>query len=339
MDNIQKYSGADEFLHDLGLRIHIDVVIKVLNVITGETPGSLYDLYSWAERRDGTSRTPICGKGTVDKIKRLYQTGKMDSFLNFVHYKAHEFELNTLIANFEKKKTGQEARATFRKLIGDWESEICLPLQFLDIEDLSRGNTGVNIGRDTILIWELLGDGSLERRFGIEGSSEFRKLQETLSKDIKLWGTFQECKRIGGSLIKECSSLINDIREQSESKTGLKYMARTNSGPENPRLDRYFAWTVYADALGVLPEARADRMYRFIDMGIKVGELFWGDFMLAIVSRPMTDVIKQQHSELRSRYRKSVQVRLIRKLKSQYDNAETRLRKELEIIRQGLSEY
>jgi len=339
MDNIQKHTSADQFLHNLGLRVDMNVIVRVLNVITRETPGSLYGLYSSAERRNGTRRTPICGKGTVYKIKRLYQTGELDSFLEFVHYKAHESDLNTLIAEFEQKKTGREARATFQKLIDDWESDIGLPLKFLDIEDLSSGIAGLDIGRETTLLWEFSRDNRIERRFGIEDKSDFMNLQKSLSNDVKLWGTFQECKQLGGSLIKECSNLINDIRKQSESTTGLKYMPQNQSGPDNPRLDRFFAWTIYADALNVLPEEHPDRTYRCINVSKDLGQISWGNFtQLAIVRPDMTDAIVQEHSKFRSRYRKSKTVMEILKLNSQYDEAEFRLRKEFGIVRQCLAE-
>jgi len=339
MDNIQKYKDADRFLHDLKLRVGANVVVKVVAVITGETPGSLYDLYSLAERRDGTPRTPICGKGTVDKIKRLYQNGELDPFIEFVHFEVLAPGLNTLIADFGKKKTGQEAQATFQKLINDWEAEIILPLGYLDIEDVSDRKTGVNIDREITLIWEIMVDGSIERRFWIEDNSEFINLQKSIPGYLKLWAAFEECKRLGGLLINQCSKLIIEIRNQSEIKTRLMFAIQDHSRPDKIRLDRFFAWTIYADALNVLPDQHTDKPYRWVDMGLDAGQIYWGDFPLAIVKHTAKDIIAHDHEYLRAFYKNSTQTKAILEVKDQLNDVETRLRKELEIIGRCLNNY
>ena len=339
MDNIRKYKDADQFLHALKLTVKANVVVKVLKVITGETPGSIYDLYSSGKRRNGTHRTALCGKGTVYKIKRLYKNGELDSFLEFIKFKVLEPDFKFLIADFEKKKTGQEARATFQKLINDWEAEITLPLGYLDIEDVSDRKTGVNIDREITLIWEIMVDGRIERRFWIEDNSEFFNLQKAIPGYLKLWAAFEECKRLGGLLINQCSKLIIEIRNQSEIKTRLMFAIQDHSRPDKIRLDRFFAWTIYADALNVLPDQHTDKPYRWVDMGLDAGQIYCGDFPLAIVKHTAKDIIAHDHEYLRAFYKNSTQTKAILEVKDQLNDVETRLRKELEIIGRCLNNY
>lgn len=75
MDNMKSRQDQDreELVRRLGLRIKEVVVREVVEAILGRKP--LYDLQRLGIRRDGTARMPICGKGTVYKIKRLLETG------------------------------------------------------------------------------------------------------------------------------------------------------------------------------------------------------------------------------------------------------------------------
>lgn len=64
------------FLKGVGLRIDLETVRKVATqVVSG---GPLYPLYGSQER------IPVAGKGTVYKIKRLIEDGKLDSLLRYL---------------------------------------------------------------------------------------------------------------------------------------------------------------------------------------------------------------------------------------------------------------
>ncbi len=65
-----------------GLTLHIDekVVRQVTDVLTGNSRQSLYSLYAMRPNKPN----PICGKGTVDKIKKLYAEGKLQPYLDYL---------------------------------------------------------------------------------------------------------------------------------------------------------------------------------------------------------------------------------------------------------------
>jgi hypothetical protein len=67
-----------------------DVVRRVLAVLRKESQGTLYDLYQTGRRRDGSERTPICGKGTVDKISRLYRQEKLAPYLRYLDHQGFQ---------------------------------------------------------------------------------------------------------------------------------------------------------------------------------------------------------------------------------------------------------
>ncbi|MFC1943293.1 hypothetical protein ACFLWO_01780 [Chloroflexota bacterium] len=77
-------SDAVQFLHGVHLRVDESVVCKVLNVLRGKDDTSLYELHSKKPRRDGTPRTSICGKGTIDKISTLFKSGKLKPYLQYL---------------------------------------------------------------------------------------------------------------------------------------------------------------------------------------------------------------------------------------------------------------
>lgn len=61
-----------------------EVVHKVVSFLTGENQTSLYELYASGTRRDGRSRIPICGKGTAAKVKKLFENGKLQPYLDYL---------------------------------------------------------------------------------------------------------------------------------------------------------------------------------------------------------------------------------------------------------------
>ncbi len=84
MDKIINDSEANEFLRNLTLKVGRDVVSRVTSILTGKSDDSFYELYANRRRRDGSIRTPVCGKGTVYKITNLYKIGKLDPYLIYL---------------------------------------------------------------------------------------------------------------------------------------------------------------------------------------------------------------------------------------------------------------
>jgi len=74
---------AEEYLRGLTLAEPEEQVRKV--VINLHSRRSKYSLYNnGIDRKTGVQRIPICSKGTVDKIKRLLDEGKLDSYLDYI---------------------------------------------------------------------------------------------------------------------------------------------------------------------------------------------------------------------------------------------------------------
>ena len=61
--------------------VHIDeaTVHQVVNALSGKTHQSLYSFYS-----SRTGNPPICGKGSVYKIKKLYDEGELEPYLEYL---------------------------------------------------------------------------------------------------------------------------------------------------------------------------------------------------------------------------------------------------------------
>ena len=80
MDKLNNPEDAKRFLRELGLRINEDVFCQIVNVLSGKVLKSLYSLY--AIRPDKPA--PICGKGTISKIQKLYNKGKLQPYLDYL---------------------------------------------------------------------------------------------------------------------------------------------------------------------------------------------------------------------------------------------------------------
>lgn len=80
MYKLNNSEDAKRFLQRLGLHIDEAVVRQVVNVLSGRAHQSLYSLH--ATRPD--KPPPVCGKGTVYKIKKLYDTAELQPYLDYV---------------------------------------------------------------------------------------------------------------------------------------------------------------------------------------------------------------------------------------------------------------
>ena len=80
MDKLSNSEDAKGLLQGLGLHIDEVVVRQVVNVLSGKVHQSLYSLYT--TRPDKPA--PVCGKGSVYKIKKLYDEGELQPYLDYV---------------------------------------------------------------------------------------------------------------------------------------------------------------------------------------------------------------------------------------------------------------
>lgn len=76
MYKLNNSEDAKRLLQGLGLHIDEAVVRQVVNVLSGKARQSLYSLY--ATRPDKPA--PVCGKGSVYKIKKLYDKGELEPY-------------------------------------------------------------------------------------------------------------------------------------------------------------------------------------------------------------------------------------------------------------------
>lgn len=335
-DKFLNQEEATQFLRKLGLKIEESVICQVIEAITSNNQ-SLYELYASGNRRDGSARSPVCGKGTADKIKRLYEKGKLDPYLSYLGYRAYIPDLDDLTANLEKKKSIIDMRRDLRDFISSWLLELSLPLNYLDNEDLSRGGTGVpHVILGLRIKWEVSANGEVVRRYLVEDRDEFKEIQKSMQHHRRLWNSFKNCHILGGVIIKVCNQLAIDIRRESEIRTGFKVISSFEGIPKKKGLDRLFVWTIYADALGIFSEKWLEQSYHFNGRGDDSCEIRWGDNRLAIVKLDAKDAVIDAHRKLRASYKESSMVKEILQSKRLLNVAETQVREELECIQQLL---
>ena len=82
MDKISSQGDAEQYLRDLRLFVPEEVVRQVVNVASGKDKTSFYKL--WAGNKS-LKVLPICGKGTVNKIKKLFAEGKLEPYLDYLN--------------------------------------------------------------------------------------------------------------------------------------------------------------------------------------------------------------------------------------------------------------
>ncbi|MBI4201206.1 MAG: hypothetical protein HY531_02825 [Chloroflexi bacterium] len=85
MDKISSQEDAERFLRGLGLTVAETVVCRVVRVLRGEDESSMRLL--WYGNK-GKRVSPICGKGTVSKIRDFYNTGKLQQYVAYLDARA-----------------------------------------------------------------------------------------------------------------------------------------------------------------------------------------------------------------------------------------------------------
>ncbi len=83
-DKLESNEDVRQFLAKRGVRVDEGVVRKVVETLRGKTGLTQYDLYAHGEYRDGRGREPICGKGTVKRIKDLFKRGDLDLYVAYL---------------------------------------------------------------------------------------------------------------------------------------------------------------------------------------------------------------------------------------------------------------
>ena len=72
---------AKQFLRSVGLTVPEEVVLRVAEVVRGKVKRSIYSLWHGNKR---FGEMPVCAKGTVTKIRKLYEAGKLKPYLDYL---------------------------------------------------------------------------------------------------------------------------------------------------------------------------------------------------------------------------------------------------------------
>lgn len=80
MDKLSNSKDVRRFLQGLGVHIDEATIHQMVDVLSGKTQQSLYSFYS-----SRTGKPSICGKGSVYKIKKLYDECELQPYLDYLY--------------------------------------------------------------------------------------------------------------------------------------------------------------------------------------------------------------------------------------------------------------
>ena len=198
MDNLRTNNSAAanfevrNFLIGLGLEVDETVVFQVLRVLQNREELSLYDLYKHGKKIDGTKRTPICGKGTVNKIKKLFETGSLDPILDDQLAERKASQGVTQPTDYEISRSDEKAVASIREHLVAFLSKVQEILPKLPM-------TKIPFPEDEVLnllscmdnyVLENLGNTHLVR-FRTDAGIQIPPAMFLHEKNILLWNTLQ----------------------------------------------------------------------------------------------------------------------------------------------------
>jgi len=129
MDNLTSRKDVEQFLIGLRIRVPEEEVRKIVDALRSDS--HKYRLYKGGiDRKTGAARMPITSKGTVDKIKKLYDEGELKPYLEYLKIaaeadgreppltKSKETELNPMIAEQQK-----EHLDNLRDCLSEWDKQ------------------------------------------------------------------------------------------------------------------------------------------------------------------------------------------------------------------------
>ncbi len=151
MDKLNNSEDAKRFLKELGLHIDEAVVRQVVNVLSGKVRQSLYSLYTTRSDKP----PPACGKGTVDKIKKLYDECELQPYLDYLsdsltigEAKTEQIKEAEVLARLQPKErqSGHEEQEEFVPLLQKWRDRV----QFVSVGALLRMYWQESLQTDTL---------------------------------------------------------------------------------------------------------------------------------------------------------------------------------------------
>ena len=174
VDKIQGEGSSDKCLSALGIRIQRDVVDKIIAVLRKESDLTLYSLYAYGKRRDSINRVPICGKGTVYKIKKLYDEGKLNSYLACNDGKECSLEISEVDSNDNQAILPKKS---VERDTNDAKSCLNPPPEKVDVAMLKSWGIPAKKAPEILLKW---------LSFHREGSHEMCKSFRNLEEDLRI---------------------------------------------------------------------------------------------------------------------------------------------------------
>lgn len=245
MDKLSNSEDAKRLLQGLGLHIDEAVVRQVANVLSGKAHQSLYSLY--ATRPDKPA--PVCGKGSVYKIKKLYDEGELQPYLDYLRGES-VIPPEKFIA-VEKPSDGHPTSPTLSvQLLSELKAQLFTPRpEYVLIDDLGHpGDNSCRLSKESLtmvienlaqrtgykatsattawgaslpaeneVFWKVYPDGSVERYCPIERDLSFQfwfaSVQTKLSQELISW------KRLSGSYIAGCRNTRMEIHQDAKNRT------------------------------------------------------------------------------------------------------------------------
>jgi len=307
-----------------------------------ETIGSKEPLYPLYKAR--SSGRALAGKGTVYKVKRLYEEGKLDPFLK--GYEAATTPGATIDQHMEE----------LVNVLKRWQKELCVPFNarsiFRDLPpdcvvvpspSVSKAEGAKFVLQSVELITNETDSGGLQIVYPFENDRLFRLALEPRSGEPRhltpkvLWEEFRALEEDVSSLLKGGSDLLGRIREEAHIKTGLSLVQQPEWGIWDD-----FAMTILVHAWSVLGgHGGMSHRYHRREYGEKKELWLWyGMFALASGSAigpkgRQPEWIQQAesvHREMLAEYVNSHDVRALRWRLHKADERVEKIRELLEML-------
>lgn len=168
MDKLDNSEDVKVFLKGLGLNVDEAVVRKILDVLSGKEHRSMYSLYASRPNKP----PPLCGKGTISKIKKLYHEGKLHPYLDYLLASQTTDEVE--VKQIEKAQPGVPKESQIEQK----QNEEKLHKQQMDLDELFQELITIVGGTDLLNEYGLAmaGEGVFEYDPPAEKRPVFREL-------------------------------------------------------------------------------------------------------------------------------------------------------------------
>jgi len=323
MDKLNNPEEAKRFLQRQGLYIDEAAVRQVANVLSGKVKRSLFSLH--ATTRDKPA--PVCGKGTAYKIKKLYDKGELQPYLDYLANSPNTDETRTEYIeeaehdvpkesrtkhwpyeeNAHKLKMREVAKALagIISLPSRWDKD--LPVEFeLGKYSLSIGAVEIDKDKQIKVTYNDPSDGIAGPHLvnGIYShlkTSGLPKFAELVGDKGKLNNWIGEVEKYSETLLKFLKVIADDVK-------GYRVKVTFND-EEKPGLTKWFILTAWNDAIQKASDySRIDGLsYKPSEsiLGTNLWQLKYGAYRIGIArSKGTIETYENWHKTLMDNYAK-----------------------------------